>query len=106
MSINHDEKGTEGAGGKIWQDITRQIKWLGQSIRLLGILIYTFGITFQQSQNYDIRQPFGPEGGRLLYLFFRLWSVSTSKSSLSLASQSFQLSGSANTVVIGYVSPT
>jgi len=46
MSINHDEMGTEGAGGEIEQDNTSQIKWLGQSMRLLGILIYTFGITF------------------------------------------------------------
>jgi hypothetical protein len=36
MSINHDEKGKKGAGGTGYHII----KWLGQSIRSLGILIH------------------------------------------------------------------
>lgn len=38
--------------------------WLGLSIRLLGTLKYTLGmsITFQHLENYNIWSPFGSEG--------------------------------------------
>jgi hypothetical protein len=44
--ISSDEKGIESAAGKTGQDIKYQIKWLGLSMRLLGTLRYTLGITF------------------------------------------------------------
>jgi uncharacterized protein YybS (DUF2232 family) len=44
--VKSDEKETESMAGKTGQDIKQQIKLLGLSMRLLGTLRYTLGITY------------------------------------------------------------
>jgi hypothetical protein len=47
----------------------------GLSMRLLGTLRYTLGITFWYPENYVIRQPFGPGGAgyRNFYCILKKW---------------------------------
>jgi hypothetical protein len=44
--VSSYEKGIESEAGKTGQDIKWQVKWLDLSMRLLGTLKYTLGITF------------------------------------------------------------
>jgi len=57
-----DKKVRESAAVKTGQGIKQQIKWLHLSIKSLGTLQYTSGITVLYLENVYIWQPFGLGG--------------------------------------------
>jgi len=57
-----DKKGRESAAVTTRQGIKQQNKLLHPSIRLLGTLQYTSGITVQYLENFYIWQPYGLGG--------------------------------------------
>jgi hypothetical protein len=59
--VNSDER-KKTVAGATGQDIKCQMKWLGLSTKMLGILKYKWGITFQYPENYTVRQLFGSGG--------------------------------------------
>jgi hypothetical protein len=59
---NTDKKGRESAATTTGQGIKQQIKCLRLSVRSLGTLQYTSGITVQYLENFNIWQPFGLGG--------------------------------------------